>query len=193
MYRHVMHYLFQGVRTSLYTIFFVNISFVGFFLPFPFPFPLFMSFSAAGMARILMFDLAVALDSATYNWPYENTGFGKYTPMLGIVYPCTLLTVIAKLSRIENYFRLNWKGNISSSDGHKGMRGRKTFFPTCCPNIIFVSMVFFWNPRMISLVPLQSPFAGSMFLSNMTEQPIFSFNTCGGRPLGVQVLRNSSG
>ena len=28
MYRRVMHYLFYGVRISLYTIFFVNISFV---------------------------------------------------------------------------------------------------------------------------------------------------------------------
>ena len=95
MYRRVMHYLFYGVRTSLYTIFFVNISFVGFFFPFPFPFPfsLLTSFSAAGMARILMFDLAVALDSATYNWPCENTGSGKYTPTLGIVCPCDLLTV----------------------------------------------------------------------------------------------------
>ena len=171
-----MHYLFYGVRTSLYTIFFVNISFVAFFFPFPFPFPfsLFTSFSAAGMARILMFDLAVALDSATYNWPCENTGSVKYTPMLGIVYPYDLFMVIAKQSRIENCFRLNWKGNISSSDGHKGKRGRKTRFPACCPNTISASMVFFWNSCMISLVPLQSPFVGLMFLSNMTGQSIFS-------------------
>ena len=32
MYRLVMHYIFYVVRTSLYTIFFVNISFVAFFL-----------------------------------------------------------------------------------------------------------------------------------------------------------------
>jgi hypothetical protein len=56
-----------------------------------------------------------------------------------------LLTVIAKLSRIGNCFRLNWKGNISSFDGHKGMRDRKTRFPACCPNTISASMVFFWN------------------------------------------------
>ena len=143
MYRCVMHYLFYGVRTSLYTIFFVNISFVTFFFPFPFPFPLFTSFSTAGTARILMFDLAIALDSATYNWPCENTGSGKYTLTLGIVCPCDLLTVIAKLSRIGNCFRLNWKGNISSSDGHKGIRGRKTRFLVCCPNTISASMVFF--------------------------------------------------
>ena len=143
MYRRVMHYLFYGVRTSLYTIFFVNISFVAFFFPFPFPFPLFTSFSVAGTARILMFDLAVALDSATYNWPCENTGSGKYTSTLGIVCPYALLTVITKLNRIGNCFCLNWKGNTSSSNGHKGIRGRKTRFPACCPNTISASMVFF--------------------------------------------------
>ena len=131
MYRRVIHYLFHRVRTSLYTIFFINISFVGLFFPFHFPFSLFTSFSAAGTAKILMFDFAVALDSATYNWPCENTGSGKYTPTLGIVCPCASLTVIAKLSRIGNCFRLNWKGNISSSGGHKGMRDRKTRFPAC--------------------------------------------------------------
>jgi hypothetical protein len=83
--------------------------------PSPFLSPMFMSFSAVGTANILMFDLAVALDRATYNWSCENTGSGKYTPTLGMVYPCALLTVIAKLCRIGNCFHLNWKGNISSS------------------------------------------------------------------------------
>jgi hypothetical protein len=95
---------------------------------------LLMSFSADGTARILMFDLVVALDSATCNWSCENTGSGKYTPTLGIVCPYVFLTVIAKLSQIGNCFHLNWKGNISSSDGHNGMQGKKTRFPTCCPN-----------------------------------------------------------
>jgi hypothetical protein len=31
-------------------------------------FPLFTSFSIAGMTKILMFDLTVALDNATYNY-----------------------------------------------------------------------------------------------------------------------------
>ena len=121
MYRRVMHYLFHRVRTSLYIIFFVNISFVGLFFPFYFPFPLFTSFSAAGTAKILMFDLVVALDSVRYNWPCENTCSDKYISMLGIVCPYDLLTVIAKLSRIGNCFCLNWKENISSSDRHKGI------------------------------------------------------------------------
>ena len=104
MYRCVMHYLFHRVRSSLYTIFFVNIFFVGLFFPFPFPFFLFTSFLAAGTTKILMFDLAVAFDSAIYNWPCENTGSGKYTPTLGIVCLCALLTVIAKLSQIGDCF-----------------------------------------------------------------------------------------
>ena len=120
-----MHYLFHRVRISLYTIFFVNISFVGLFFPFPFPFPCSRPSQQPAQPKILMFDLVVALDSATYNWPCENTGSCKYIPTLGIVCPCALLTVIAKLSRIGNCFRLNWKGNISSSEGHKGIQGRK--------------------------------------------------------------------
>jgi hypothetical protein len=49
----------------------VNISFASFLFSFsfPFPFPLLTSFSVDGMAKILMFDLDVVLDSATYNWP----------------------------------------------------------------------------------------------------------------------------
>jgi len=96
MYQRVMHYIFYGVRTSLYTIFFVNISYVAFFFPFPFPFPLFTSFSAADTAKIIMFDLVVALNSATYNWPCKYTGSGKYTPTLGIVCPC-----VGEWKRIE--------------------------------------------------------------------------------------------
>ena len=155
---------------------------------------LFLSFlSLGGTARILMFDPAVALDSATYNWPWENTSSGKYTPSFGIVCPYALLTVMAKLSLMGNCFLLNWNGNILSSEGHNEICGRKIRFPAWSPTIISASMVFRWNPRTTSLVPLQSSPAGSMFLSNMTGHPILSFNTCGGRPLGVKVLRNSDG
>ncbi|KAJ1257475.1 hypothetical protein BS78_K018500 [Paspalum vaginatum] len=100
---------------------------------------------------------------------------------------------MAKLSLTRNCFLLNWKGNISSSAGHKGIRGRKILFPACCPRTISTSILFLWKPRTTNLVPLQSPFAGSIFLSNITGHPILSFKMCGGRPLGVNVLRNSGG
>ena len=80
------------------TVGFLFTPFLDFFLP-----------STAEMTRIFMFDRAVALDRATYSWPWENTGSGKYTPTLGIVWPYALLTVIAKLSRTGNCFLLNWK------------------------------------------------------------------------------------
>jgi hypothetical protein len=57
--------------------------------------------------------------------------------------------VIAKLISIGNYFLLNLKENISSLDGHKGIRRRGTFF---------------------HVVPLQKPLGGSRFLSKITRQ-----------------------
>jgi hypothetical protein len=86
--------------------------------------------------------LAVALESATHSWLWENTGSGRYIPMFGIVCPCALFIVMAKLSLTGNYFLLNWNGNISSSEGRSGIRGKKTRVPECCPSTITVSMVF---------------------------------------------------
>ena len=89
----------------------MNIPFGSFF----FLYSLFMSFSIASTIKILMFDLAVALDSATYIWPYENTGSGKYTLTLGIICSRALLMVVTKLSRLRNCFHLNLKGNYMNS------------------------------------------------------------------------------
>jgi hypothetical protein len=68
------YYFIYGVSSSLWTIFFVYVLFsvkICFF-------PLFTSFSIAGMTKILMFDLTVALDNATYNYQHENIGYNKY-------------------------------------------------------------------------------------------------------------------
>ncbi|XBH64166.1 hypothetical protein VPH35_117992 [Triticum aestivum] len=99
--------------------------------------------------------------------------------------------VIAKLSLIGNCFLLNLNGNMSFSDGQRGIRGRKTLLPACCPITISASMVFLSKPLTTSLVPLHSPLAGSMFLRSMTGQFSFSLSACGGRPLGVNPFRNS--
>jgi hypothetical protein len=37
--------------------------------------------------------------------------------------------VMAKLSLTGNCFLLKWKGNISSSEGHRGIRGKKIRIP----------------------------------------------------------------
>jgi hypothetical protein len=57
----------------------------------------------------------------------------------------------------------------------RGILGKKILFPACWPSTISASMIFLWNPRTTSLMPLQSLFVGSIFLSNMTGQLILSF------------------
>ncbi|KAI4977841.1 hypothetical protein ZWY2020_014395, partial [Hordeum vulgare] len=42
-----------------------------------------------------------------------------------------------------NCFLLKLNGNMSSSEGHNGIRGRKTRIPECCPTTISASIVFF--------------------------------------------------
>ena len=56
--------------------------------------------------------------------------------------PLSFIDGHCKADTDRELFLLNLKGNISSSDGHKGMRGRKTLFPACSPSTISASMVF---------------------------------------------------
>jgi hypothetical protein len=73
------------VKTSLYTIFFVYVSFK------------FLLGTISPAASIFTLLLVVARDKATYNCPGEKTEFGRYTPKWDIVCPCAF-TVIAKMS-----------------------------------------------------------------------------------------------
>ncbi|XBI32719.1 hypothetical protein VPH35_056134 [Triticum aestivum] len=101
--------------------------------------------------------------------------------------------VRAKLSLTGNCFLLNLNGNISSSDGQRGIRGRNTLLPACWPSTISASIAFLMNPRTISLVPLHNPLAGSMFRNNIIGKLIFNLRIWGGRPLGVNEFKNSAG
>ncbi|GBM21534.1 Serine-arginine protein 55 [Araneus ventricosus] len=42
-------------------------------------------------------------------------------------------------------------------------------------------------------VPLHNPLEGAKFLNSITMQPIFNFNSYGGKPVGVKEFKNSSG
>jgi hypothetical protein len=70
-------------------------------------------------------------------------GAGRYTPTIRIVWPCDLLTVMAKLNLIGNCYLLNWNRNISSLDGHSGIRGRNTRFPDAAPPRFLRRLYFF--------------------------------------------------
>ncbi|XBH90983.1 hypothetical protein VPH35_082494 [Triticum aestivum] len=98
---------------------------------------------------------------------------------------------MAKLSLTGNCFLLNLNGNMSLLDGHRGIRGRNTLLPACCPITISASMAFLSKPRTTSLVLLHRPLARSMFLRSMIGQLSFRLSACGGRPLGVNPFRNS--
>lgn len=82
-----------------------------------------------GLIKTLVLVIEVPRESATYNCPCENTGWGKYTPTNGMACPCALLIIIAKNNRTGNCFLLNWKGCHSFSAGDKGILGIKTCFP----------------------------------------------------------------
>ena len=56
---------------------------------------------------IYMLFCEIALDSATYNWPWAKTGFGKYIPKKLYVWPCDLFIVMANAIIIGNCLRLN--------------------------------------------------------------------------------------
>ena len=138
----------------------------------------------------LIFWYEVILDRATYNWPCENTGWGKYIPTLSKDCPCDLLIVIENATLTGNWRRFRLKGNLLS-DGVNVIRGINTCLPICDPVIISALMTLLWNPWQINLVPLQRPSDGFKFHKSMIGIPSFSFNSPGGSSGIFNDLRNS--
>lgn len=134
----------------------------------------------------------VILDSATYNWPWEKTGEGKYTPTVYNVWPWLLLMVMAYESHMGNWRRFNLKGHFDWVDVVI-MRGIYAFEPLAFPVIISPSITLVVSWVTISLVPLQSPLEGSRFRRSIIGTPIFRCRMWSGSPLIEIVLRNSVG
>ncbi len=132
------------------------------------------------MFAIMFFKLET-LDNATYNCPWVNTSSFKCIPTKLSVCPCDLLMVIAKHGFNGNCKRLN---EIAKpfSEGIIGILDIYTLLPFFSPTAISASITRERNRLTVSLVPLQSPSEGQIFLNNMTG--IFSFRTnlCGGNP-----------
>ena len=126
--------------------------------------------SLLGLASNYVVYLDTPLESATYNWPCENTESGRYIPTFGMVWPCALLIVMAKLNLIGNCFRLNLNGSVMSSDGDIGIRGIKILLPAYCPFTISQSIALLSNPLTTKRVPLHSPLWGSMLRRSITRQ-----------------------
>ncbi|XP_031104028.1 TMV resistance protein N-like isoform X9 [Ipomoea triloba] len=77
-------------------------------------------------------------------------------------------------STLEKLPNIN-KGNLGS-DGDIDIRGIKTFVPLLALVIISASIIRSANLVIISLVPLHKPIVWSIFLINITDDPIFKVN-----------------
>ena len=71
------------------------------------------------------------LESATYSWPYENTGSGKNTTTRLRVCPWLLFIVMANANLAENWRLVNLNGYLPS-EGASGTRDNAICSPLNC-------------------------------------------------------------
>jgi hypothetical protein len=127
-----------------------------------------------------------ALDNATYNWSWVNTGCRRSTPTMSNVWPCDLLIVIAKERETGNWRRRSLNGMSGSAEINL-MRGTKTVVPL--KSCTFKTLVLMcWT---IPLEPLHTPSRGCRLHRIIIEQPIFRTKRATGNPEGVNVCRCS--
>ena len=132
----------------------------------------------------------LALEKATYNWPWEKTGSARKMRSLSKVWPWDLLTVIEYESLMGNWILCKVNGR-AASDGANLILGSNTLSPAFAPVKISASKTRSWSLWIINLVPLQRPLRMSRFRSNIMMAPTFKDSLCGGMPEGVKLLRNS--
>lgn len=97
-----VHYL-HGIKISLYTTFLVED-----------PLPM-VHLEVFYLMITFIVVIEVSCDNATYNWQCKKIFCGKYVLTYGIVWTYALFIIIVKLSQIDNWDYLNWKGYPSFS------------------------------------------------------------------------------
>ena len=74
--------------------------------------------------RHLTFSAATPLENATYNWPWEKTGVGRYIPRrMGMLWPWHLLMVIAQARRTGYWCRRSVNGRSLEPAESQQIRG----------------------------------------------------------------------
>jgi hypothetical protein len=99
----------------------------------------------------------VTHEIATYSWPWDKTGDGKYTPMLFSVWPWILMTVIANAIRTWNWQWHKTNGQLVL-EGDMMMQGMNTHLSTLFLVMISTSMTRWPNLLTINTLGLGMPF-----------------------------------
>ena len=126
--------------------------------------------------RTLMRSKDVHLESATYSWPWLNTGVRKSMPTYFTDCPWDLFMVRAYANRIGNWRLVIWNGN-SEEDGVKDILGMKTKSPYFSPVIIWASIVNGLRAShltTLNLVLLHRPIFGAIFLNKIIGHLTFN-------------------
>ena len=108
-----------------------------------------------------------ALDSAAYNFSWEKTGWGNYTPKLFILWPFALVIVIAKYNLI-GYCLLYSLNGKSECDGDNSILEINTQSPMCVPLVMWTLNILVVLEIIFIVVPLHNPEIASKFLNNST-------------------------
>ena len=137
---------------------------------------------------IILWDFPLA-KMQTYNFPYANHGFLKFSRHTWSDWPCALLIAIEKACRTWNCNRLNSNGMSVGITGRRRMRTSCSFD---LPFRTVASMTLSINFLTASQVPLH--IRGELMLwRKIMGIPILSDNICCGIPGMSNELKNSIG
>jgi hypothetical protein len=128
----------------------------------------------------------VTLDIATYSWPCDKTGCGRYTVTCFRDFPWLLLMVIANHTDIENCLRWNLKG-ILVSEGDRDSLGIYTLSPIFVPVITFASRISSFILTSLSSPMDPSPIPCNHSLNSFLSRVSFSEQPCKSLILVVKV------
>ncbi len=121
----------------------------------------------------------MVLESATYNWPWDNMGvqISKLTYFMKCA--CDLLIIIVKTTFTRNCLWENLK-NIFNVVGCNLILRSKVVSLACAPVKMCASMTWPFSHVTMNCEPLQSPQFGAILQSNMMGHPTLKCNFNGG-------------
>ena len=143
--------------------------------------------SLMAAADNLMPSKLLLLDSATYSWPWENTGSGRKMPTFSRVCPCALNL------RTGNWRRSNLNGRSVSEGSTLFLGWTQTVSFVVLPDSMFASITLSPKRTTTKRVPFKRPDFAPKFLNSMIGECSCNESLWGGRLDIDRKLRNSVG